>query len=124
MPDLYIHPNDLALMVGNLLDNAIKYTPDGGTIGLSATWHADTLDIAVRDTGSGIPSEDLPRVSERFFRVDRAHTRHIPGVGLGLALVTAVARQYHGALRIVSTGVPGQGTQAYLRVSAPASSPQ
>jgi signal transduction histidine kinase len=122
IPELYIQPTDLALMVGNLLDNAIKYTPEGGRISLEATWHADTLTIAVNDTGVGIPPADLPRISERFFRVDRAHTRDVPGVGLGLALVSAVARQYGGTLRVTSSGVPGEGTQASLELPAPASS--
>ena len=114
IPDLYIHSNDLSMMVGNLLDNAIKYSPEGGSISLSANWRANMLEIAISDNGEGIPPEDLPRISERFFRVDRAHTRTIPGVGLGLALVAAVVRQYNGMLRIVSSGIPGQGTQAYI----------
>lgn len=122
LPDLYIQPSDLALMVGNLLDNAIKYTPEGGHISLAASWRADMLTIAVNDTGVGIPPADLPRISERFFRVDRAHTRDVPGVGLGLALVSAVARQYGGILRVTSSGVPGEGTQACLELPAPASS--
>lgn len=123
IPDLYIHANDLGIMVGNLLDNAIKYTPDGGRISLSANWRANMLELMIEDTGEGIPPEDLPRISERFFRVDRAHTRNVPGVGLGLALVSAVVHQYNGALRILSTGIPGQGTQAYLKLSARAALP-
>ena len=117
IPDLYIHPNDLSIMVGNLLDNAVKYTPDGGTIRLETAWRADRLDITVSDTGEGIPPTDLPRISERFFRVDRAHTRQIPGIGLGLALVAALVRQYHGTLRVTSSGVPGEGTQAHLQLA-------
>jgi signal transduction histidine kinase len=118
LPDLHVHANDLAIMVGNLLDNAIKYTPEGGHIGLSAIWRADRLEVAVCDNGEGIPPADLPRISERFFRVDRAHTRAVPGVGLGLALVSALARQYGGVLRVASSGVPGQGTQAFLQLPA------
>jgi signal transduction histidine kinase len=114
IPDLYIYPSDLSIMVGNLLDNAIKYTPDGGNIRLTATCDSNTLEISIRDTGEGIPSEDLPRISKRFFRVDRAHTRQVPGVGLGLALVAAVVRQYNGALRIASSGIPGEGTHASI----------
>ncbi len=117
VPDLYIYPNDLSIMVGNLLDNAVKYTPDGGTIRLETAWHTDRLDITVSDTGEGIPPADLPRISERFFRVDRAHTRHIPGVGLGLALVAALVRQYQGTLRVTSSGIPGEGTQAHLQLA-------
>jgi signal transduction histidine kinase len=116
IPGLYVHPNDLNIMVGNLLDNASKYTPDGGKISLTTTRNAHMLEIAVRDNGEGIPPEDLARVSERFFRVDRAHTRNVPGVGLGLALVAAVVRHYNGMLRITSSGIPGQGTQAYLEL--------
>ena len=112
MPSLYIYPNDLSIMVGNLLDNAIKYTPDGGNIRLTTAWDANSLELSIRDNGEGIPPADLPRISERFFRVDRAHTRNVPGVGLGLALVAAVARQYNGVLRIASSGIPGEGTHA------------
>jgi signal transduction histidine kinase len=114
IPDLYIYPSDLAIMVGNLLDNAIKYTPDGGDIRLATSWDASTVEISIRDNGEGIPSEDLPRISQRFFRVDRAHTRNVPGVGLGLALVAAVVRQYNGVLRIASSGIPGEGTHASI----------
>jgi signal transduction histidine kinase len=53
-------------------------------------------------------------ICERFVRVDRAHTRNVPGVGLGLALVAAVARQYNGVLRIASSGIPGEGTHASI----------
>jgi signal transduction histidine kinase len=114
IPDAYIAPSDLAIMVGNLLDNAIKYSPDGGAIRLGAAWHHGQLEIVVSDNGPGIPPEDIPRVNERFFRVDRAHTRSVPGSGLGLALVTAVARQYGGELQIRSSGVSGEGTEARL----------
>jgi len=118
IPDLYIHPSDLSIMVGNLLDNAIKYTPEGGTIAMRAAWQAQTLEISVADNGAGIPPADLPRISERFFRVDRAHTRGTPGVGLGLALVVAIARQYGGTLHVISSGVAGEGTRAELRLRA------
>lgn len=114
IPNLYIYPNDLAIMVGNLLDNAIKYTPDGGKISLTTSCDTNTLEISIRDNGEGIPPEDLPRISERFFRVDRAHTHNIPGVGLGLALAAAVVRQYNGVLRIASSGIPGEGTHASI----------
>ncbi|NNJ13209.1 HAMP domain-containing protein [Chloroflexales bacterium ZM16-3] len=113
-----ISPSDLAIMVGNLLDNAIKYSPEGGQIRLAADRREGRLEIAVSDNGPGIPAEDLPRVQERFFRVNRAHTRDIPGSGLGLALVAAVARQYGGTLLISSSGVPGEGTCARLSIPA------
>ncbi len=114
IPDLFIYPNDLRVMVGNLLDNAVKYTPEAGCISLSAQWENKTLRVEVRDNGEGIPPQDLPRVTERFFRVDRAHTRTTPGTGLGLALVTAIAKHYRGSLALKSSGVPGEGTSATL----------
>ncbi|MCC7446149.1 MAG: HAMP domain-containing protein [Anaerolineae bacterium] len=110
IPDLYIHSNDLRIMVINLLDNAVKYTPEEGHITLAAHWKDDTLSIAVDDSGEGIPPADLHRVTERFFRVDRSHARSTPGTGLGLSLVQAVAQQYSGMLNIRSNGVPGQGS--------------
>ena len=113
MPSLYIYPSDLAIMVGNLLDNAIKYTPDGGKISLTTTWDTNTLEISIRDNGEGIP-QTCRGSAGGFFRVDRAHTRNIPGVGLGLALVAAVVRQYNGVLRIASSGIPGEGTHASI----------
>jgi signal transduction histidine kinase len=114
IPDVFIQPNDLRVMVDNLLDNAVKYTPDRGQISLSAHWKDTTLYIEVCDTGEGIPKEDLPRVTERFFRVDRAHTRGTTGTGLGLALVVATAQQYGGNLTLESNGTPGHGTRASL----------
>ncbi|MEP7284427.1 MAG: ATP-binding protein [Chloroflexota bacterium] len=114
IPELYLWSNDLHVMVGNLLDNAVKYTPEGGKISLAAHWDTSYLTIEVCDTGEGIPLEDLPRVTERFFRVDRAHTRSIAGTGLGLALVLATAKQYSGSLTLDSTGIPGEGTRAML----------
>jgi len=116
IPPLRIAPGDLRLMVGNLLDNAVKYTPEGGAVALNATWCRDALEIEVRDTGEGIPPADLPRVTERFFRVDRS--RHTAGTGLGLALVVATAQQYGGSLELNSSGIPGEGTRAVLRLPA------
>jgi signal transduction histidine kinase len=112
MPPLCIDPQDLRLIVNNLLDNAVKYTPPGGEISLKAAWNAPDLMIEVRDTGEGIPPDDLPRVTERFFRVERSHTT--AGTGLGLALVEGVSKQYDGEVQITSTGIPGEGTTVHV----------
>ncbi len=114
IPELYVHPNDLRMMVGNLLDNAVKYTLDGGHIALSAHWVDSSLVVEVCDDGEGIPAADRARVTERFFRVDRAHKRSVPGTGLGLSLVVATAEQYGGTLTLNSTGIHGEGTRARL----------
>ena len=119
IPDLYIQASHLRLMVGNVLDNAVKYTLEDGQIILVAVWHPTDckLVIEVRNTGLGIPSNDLSRVCERFFRVDRAHTRSVVGTGLGLSLVTAITASYGGTLALHSSGIPGEGTQAVLTLS-------
>jgi signal transduction histidine kinase len=89
--------------VANLLDNAIKFSPQGGVIGVVATG-GDTIEISVSDQGPGIPEADRPRATARFFRGESA--RQTPGSGLGLALVEAVAQLHGGSLRLEDAG-PG-----------------
>lgn len=102
----------------NLVDNAIKYTPDGGTVHLGAAASRDGADVdfTVVDTGPGIPSQDLPRLTERFFRVDKARSRELGGTGLGLAIVKHIV-QAHGGKLVIDSAV-GCGTT--VRVSMPA----
>jgi len=96
-------------IVTNLLDNAIKYTPEGGrvTIGARPADNAAVL-VHVRDTGIGIPAEDLPRLFERFYRVDKARSRDLGGTGLGLAIVKHLVKSQGGEVSVES--VPNQGT--------------
>ena len=79
----------------NLLDNAIKYTPAGGEVSVSAYMESGAIRIDVADTGIGIPVKDLPRIFERFYRVDKARSRELGGTGLGLAIVKHII-QGHG----------------------------
>lgn len=79
----------------NLLDNAIKYTPAGGSVKVSAYTESDAIRIDVADTGIGIPPKDIPRIFERFYRVDKARSRELGGTGLGLAIVKHII-QGHG----------------------------
>ena len=107
--DIYAEadPTDIAIALDNLLDNAIAYTEAGSvTVRLSAD--DDTATLAVADTGIGIPAEHLPRVFERFYRVDAARTRAGGGTGLGLSLVRHVVERAGGSLAISST--VGSGT--------------
>lgn len=89
-------PKDLALAIRNLLDNAVAYTRPGGRVNLMVAARDGMAVIEVADTGIGVPSKDLPRIFERFYRVDRARSRETGGTGLGLALVKHVAEQHGG----------------------------
>ena len=99
----------------NLIGNAIKYTPRGGSINVDFTTDDDEIVVSVADTGIGIPSDKLPRVFERFFRVDKGRSREMGGTGLGLAIVKHAARA-HGA-RVEVTSEEGHGTT--FRVAFP-----
>lgn len=90
-------------IMSNLLDNAIKYTPEGGRITVSAAMAGeDRVEVRVRDTGIGIPRDDLGRLFERFYRVDKARSREMGGTGLGLAIVKHLARALGGDVRVES----------------------
>lgn len=92
----------IGLMIRNLLENAVRYTPDGGTVALEVTTNDSAALIRVQDTGMGIPREAQGRVFERFFRVDRARARDRGGTGLGLAIVKHVAELHGGDVLVES----------------------
>lgn len=94
--------------VRNLLSNAVRYTPEGGRITAGASLTATEALIWVRDSGIGIAAEHLPRLTERFYRVDRGRSRETGGTGLGLAIVKHVAQRHRARLEIQST--PGVGS--------------
>ncbi|MGD9851566.1 MAG: sensor histidine kinase [Nitrospirales bacterium] len=96
----------------NVVDNAIKYTPPGGTISFQVRLGGERVALQVKDTGQGIPSRDLSRVTERFYRVDRARSREEGGTGLGLSIVKHLAQLLGGKLRISSE--VGKGTTIEL----------
>jgi signal transduction histidine kinase len=92
--------------VSNLLDNALKYTPQGGTVTASVEGEPNQVILSVNDTGPGISDRDLPQIFDRFFRGDRSRSR--PGTGLGLNLTLAIARAHGGDIKVKS--VPGKGS--------------
>jgi two-component system phosphate regulon sensor histidine kinase PhoR len=93
----------LVQVLVNLIDNAVKFTPDGGRIRVEAgPGPAGRVEVRVRDTGIGIPSTDLPRLTERFYRVDKTRSREVGGTGLGLAIVKHLVQAHGGELRIDS----------------------
>jgi heavy metal sensor kinase len=105
----------LKQVVVNLLDNAIKYTPPGGRVVLKAEAVDLQAVLEVVDTGIGIPSEALPRVFDRFFRVDQARSRDHGGAGLGLSIVKSICTAHRG--RVDVSSVPGRGSR--FRVELP-----
>jgi signal transduction histidine kinase len=108
--------DEIVLAIDALLENAMQHTRAGGRIELRSRAHDDTVVIEVEDAGVGIAAEKLPRVFERFYRVDRSRNRREGGAGLGLAIVDAVARAHRGSVSIRST--PGVGTIVSLVVPA------
>ena len=93
----------LAQLLINLVENALKYTPAGGRVTVSLARSGDAATIAVADTGIGIPPEHLPRLFERFYRVDGARSREEGGTGLGLAIAAWIARAHGGGIAVTST---------------------
>ena len=91
-------------MLTNLVDNALKYTPENGTIevGVRELSPQPFVEVYVKDSGIGIPKEDLPRLFERFYRVDKARSRELGGTGLGLAIVKHLVRAQGGEVRVTS----------------------
>jgi heavy metal sensor kinase len=106
-------------VVVNLLDNAIKYTPAGGTINLNVHARGGKAVLEVVDTGIGIPAGALPHIFERFFRVDQARSRDAGGAGLGLAIVKSICAAHGGKVEVES--VEGKGS--WFRVELPLASP-
>ncbi len=109
--------DELASAFGNLVSNAVRYTPPGGTITLS--WRVDdngTGVFAVTDSGIGIAPEHLPRLTERFYRIDRSRSRATGGTGLGLAIVKHVLLRHQATLEIASE--PGKGSTFAVRLPA------
>jgi two-component system, OmpR family, phosphate regulon sensor histidine kinase PhoR len=89
-------------ILDNLIDNAIKYTSEGGSVGVSCRIDGDLVAVEVADTGIGIPRDDLPRVFERFYRVDKARSRELGGTGLGLSIVKHLVQSIGGQVTVNS----------------------
>jgi len=96
-------PDLIDQILMNLLDNAIKYSPDGGSIEVKLEEISDRIIIRVNDSGIGIPEKELPRIFERFYRVDKARSRKTGGTGLGLAIVKHLAENLGGQVTAEST---------------------
>ncbi len=123
LPGVRVRPEDLEAIVVNLLDNALKYTPTGGKVRLAAQANGSHCQISVADSGPGIPTEDLPHIFERFYRVDKARSRQSgpsaatagSGAGLGLSIAQALVEENGGTIEVES--VVGQGTTFTVQLS-------
>lgn len=114
-----VNEEDMTEALDNLVVNAISYTPQGGKVEVAARRTDAGLQLEVKDTGCGIPAEALPRVFERFYRVDKARSRDLGGTGLGLAIVKHVAIKHGG--RVDAESEVGKGST--FRISLPAPQP-
>ncbi len=106
----------LEQILSNLLDNALKYTPEGGRVTVGLLPGEIEVIVVVEDTGIGIPAEDLPRIFERFYRVDKARSRKLGGTGLGLAIVKHLVNANGGRVWVESE--PGRGSRFYFSLPA------
>ncbi|CAM3754182.1 two-component system histidine kinase PnpS [Mesobacillus zeae] len=106
--------NRLKQVMINLVNNALTYTPDGGTVFISIRDNRDAVVIKVKDTGIGIEKEEIPRIFERFYRIDRARSRNSGGTGLGLAIVKHIVEAHKGSIQVKSE--VGKGTAFYIRL--------
>jgi two-component system, OmpR family, phosphate regulon sensor histidine kinase PhoR len=99
---VYANPDQMEQVVVNLVDNALKYTHSGGSVRVEASGRGDEAVVQVRDTGIGILSTDLPRIFERFYRVDKARSRQSGGTGLGLSIVKHIVEAHSGRVSVES----------------------
>jgi two-component system phosphate regulon sensor histidine kinase PhoR len=109
-----VNHRDVAIAVRNVLDNAVRYTSEGGSIRVDVARDDDTATVSVTDTGEGIPTRDIDRVFERFYRVDSARSRATGGTGLGLSIVRHVAESHGGSVAVESE--LGVGSTFTMRV--------
>ncbi len=114
--DIYADKNGADQILTNIISNACKYTPDFGKISISAKNLDDFVEIKVSDNGIGIPKEDLPRITERFYRVEKGRSRAMGGTGLGLSIANEMIKSLGGNLKVESTF--GKGTSITLLFKA------
>ena len=109
------NPTLIGELVYNLVDNAIKYNKENGKITVFVGETVDGVELSVKDTGIGIPQEDTERIFERFYRVDKSHSKKVGGTGLGLSIVKHICACHNAKIRVKST--VGKGTTMYVTFS-------
>ncbi len=111
---IYADKDRIGQVILNLLSNSIKYTPEGGSINIDINTREDTLILEIEDNGIGIPKEDLTRIFERFYRVDKARARELGGTGLGLSIAKEIIEAHEGTIEIFSE--EGVGTKTVINL--------
>jgi two-component system, sensor histidine kinase and response regulator len=114
VPRLAVDPARMTQLLGNLISNAVKFTPDGGKVEVSLGMDEDQAVLSVADTGVGIPAADQERIFERFFRTATATRQVIPGTGLGLAIAKDIVQAHHGTIAVDSD--EGHGSTFRIRI--------
>jgi len=112
LPELWVDEARMMQVLGNLISNALRYTPSGGRVTLSARSVDDSVEICVQDTGEGIPADELPFIFDRFRRGDKSRHAETGETGLGLAIVKALVESHGGS--VAAESAPGAGTTIRL----------
>ena len=120
LPDIVADRDRVLQVMMNVVSNAIKYTPDGGAILISAGRNELRVWMEVTDNGIGIPAQDRPRIFERFYRVDKARSRESGGTGLGLSIAKEIVDRHEGIIALVDRPGPGTTIRIELPIEGPA----
>jgi len=123
LPKVMADQRRIAQVLGNLLTNALRHTPSGGRVTLSAAGNEKTVRVTVTDTGAGIPPEDLPYIFERFWRGEKSRSRAGGGAGLGLAIAKHLVQAHGGEIGVESPSEEGEGTTFYFTLPPVAPAP-
>lgn len=119
LPKIVADRGKIEQVLINLIDNAVKYTPDGQSVTISTRQEGNSIVLCVADTGTGIPQEALPRLFERFYRVDTARSREMGGTGLGLAIVKHIVEAHGGKVWVTSEWGQGSSFSVALPINPP-----
>ena len=119
LPEIVADRERIMQVMMNIVSNAIKYTPDGGKIKLSAGRRDEMVWMVVDDNGIGIPQADRSRIFERFYRVDKARSRQSGGTGLGLSIAKEIMQRHRGVLELEEKQSPGLAIRLELRIEGP-----
>jgi two-component system phosphate regulon sensor histidine kinase PhoR len=111
---IYANRDRIKQLVLNLMDNGIKYNKDGGKLTVDASAQREMLTLSIKDTGEGIAQADIPRLFERFYRVDKSRSKELGGTGLGLSIVKHISELYGGSVTVLSK--KGKGSEFIVKL--------